>query len=79
MTEEQSRAAFCVPEDEPWFIALLARIDDHILDAQLIVAAPATSQHHGILASAAGRLDALLTFREDIAAFRRDCFAPPKE
>lgn len=71
--------AFCVPADELWFRAILAKLDDHITDAQLFVTTPASAQNHGILASAAGRLDALITFREDLTTTRADAFTNTKK
>jgi hypothetical protein len=74
MSEELSNA-FCVPADELWFRAVLAKLDDHISDAQLFVTLPASAQNHGTLASAAGRLDSLITLREDLVATRTEKFS----
>ena len=75
MSVEEQQAAWCVPAEEPWFRALLQKMEDHIADAQIFVTMPATAQNHGTLASAAGRLDALITLREDLAATRAESFS----
>lgn len=77
MTPKEITAAWCVPADEPWFRALLSKIDDHLADAQIFVTMPANAQNHGTLASAAGRLDALLTLREDLDSLRKESFDSP--
>jgi hypothetical protein len=78
MSAEEQQAAWCVPAEEPWFRALMKRLDDHIADSQIFVTMPASAQNHGTLASAAGRLDALLTLREDLAAARAEAFEAKK-
>lgn len=78
MSVEEQQAAWCVPAEEPWFRALLQKVEDHIADAQIFVTMPATAQNHGTLASAAGRLDALITLREDLAATRSEAFEAKK-
>lgn len=78
MSAEEQQAAWCVPAEEPWFRALLQKMEDHIADAQIFVTMPATAQNHGTLASAAGRLDALITLREDLAATRAEAFEAKK-
>lgn len=77
MSPEEIQAAWCVPAEEPWFRALLSKIDDHLADAQIFVTMPASAQNHGTLAAAAGRLDALITLREDLAALRKESFDSP--
>ena len=78
MSAEELEAAWCVPAEEPWFRALMKRLDDHIADSQIFVTMPASAQNHGTLASAAGRLDALITLREDLAAARAEAFEAKK-
>ena len=78
MSAEEQQAAWCVSAEEPWFRALMKRLDDHIADSQIFVTMPASAQNHGTLASAAGRLDALLTLREDLAAARAEAFEAKK-
>jgi len=78
MSAEEQQAAWCVPAEEPWFRALMKRLDDHIADSQIFVTMPASAQNHGTLASAAGRLDALITLREDLAAARAEAFEAKK-
>ena len=78
MSEELSNA-FCVSADENWFRAVMQKLEDHIADAQLIVVLPTTAQNHGTIASAAGRLDALLTLREDLQATRNEAFEKSKQ
>lgn len=78
MSAEEQQAAWCVPAEEPWFRALMKRLDDHIADSQIFVTMPASAQNHGTLASAAGRLDALLTLREDLSAARAEAFEAKK-
>lgn len=75
MSAEEIEAAWCVSAEEPWFRALMKRLDDHIADSQIFVTMPASAQNHGTLASAAGRLDALLTLREDLVAARDESFS----
>jgi hypothetical protein len=77
MSPDEISAAFCVPAEEPWFQAVLAKIDDHLSDAQIFVTMPASAQNHGTLAAAAGRLDALITLREDLVALRAESFKSP--
>jgi len=74
MSPEELEAAWCVTAEEPWFRALMKRLEDHIADAQIFVTMPASAQNHGTLAAAAGRLDALITLREDLAAARAEAF-----
>lgn len=78
MSAEEIEAAWCVSAEEPWFRALMKRLDDHIADSQIFVTMPASAQNHGTLASAAGRLDALLTLREDLSAARAEAFEAKK-
>lgn len=78
MSEELSNA-FCVPAEETWFRAVMQKLDDHIADAQLIVTLPATAQNHGTIASAAGRLDALITLRDDFLTTRNEEFEKSKQ
>ena len=77
MNPEDIAAAFCVPAEEPWFRALITKIEDHLADAQIFVTMPASAQNHGTLAAAAGRLDALITLREDLVALRAESFKSP--
>ena len=57
----------------------MQKLDDHIADAQLIVTLPATAQNHGTIASAAGRLDALITLRDDFLTTRNEEFEKSKQ
>ncbi len=74
MNSDAIAAAWCVPAEEPWFQALQCKLADHIADAQLMVTLPASATNHGTLATAAGRLDALLTLRDDLCTLRAESF-----
>jgi hypothetical protein len=56
MSPEEQSAIWCVTPEEPWFLALLRKLDDHIEDAADIVCMPQTAQNPGLLAHSAGSL-----------------------
>ena len=68
-------AAFCVPAEEPWFRAVLSKLDDAIEDSAAFVSMPATAQNPGLLAHSAGGLEALRTLREELARSREQSFS----
>jgi hypothetical protein len=78
LTEQEKRGALAVPESTPLWAAIIAIIDEHILDAQAIVRAPQTAQQPPLLAHTAGGLDALASLKEDLAARRADALASPQ-
>jgi len=78
LTDQEKRGALAVPESTPLWAAIIAIIDEHILDAQAIVRAPQTAQQPPLLAHTAGGLDALASLKEDLAARRTDAIASPQ-
>jgi hypothetical protein len=78
LTDQEKRGALAVPESTPLWAAIIAIIDEHILDAQAIVRAPQTAQQPPLLAHTAGGLDALASLKEDLAARRADALASPE-
>lgn len=78
LTEKEKRGALAVPESTPLYAAIMAIIDEHILDAQNIVRAPQTAQQPTLLAHTAGGMDAILALKEDLAARRADAIASPE-
>lgn len=78
LTEKEKRGALAVPESTPLWAAVMAIIDEHILDAQNIVRAPQTAQQPTLLAHTAGGMDAILALKEDLAARRADAIASPQ-
>lgn len=77
MSADKPEAAWCVPAEEPWFRAVMAKLSDAIEDAMGIVSMPQTAQNPGLLAHSAGGLEALLTLREEIARTRAEAFTNP--
>ena len=75
MNAEDLAAAFCVPAEEPWFLAVMAKLDDALEDAAAFVSMPATAQNPGLLAHSAGGLEALRTLREELARSREQSFS----
>jgi hypothetical protein len=78
MTAEEQSAAWCVPSEEPWFLALIQKISDAIEDAAEITSMPQTAQNPGLLAHSAGGLEALRTLREEIERTRSEAFESKK-
>jgi hypothetical protein len=74
MTPEEQSAIWCIPPEEPWFRAILRKLDDHIEDAAEITCMPQTAQNPGLLAHSAGGLEALRTLREEIERTRAEAF-----
>jgi hypothetical protein len=74
MSPEEQSAIWCVTPEEPWFLALLRKLDDHIEDAADIVCMPQTAQNPGLLAHSAGSLESLRTLREEIERTRAEAF-----
>jgi len=75
MNPEELTAAFCVTPEEPWFRAVLSKLDDAIEDSAAFVSMPATAQNPGLLAHSAGGLEALRTLREEILRTREQSFS----
>jgi hypothetical protein len=74
MSPEELAALWCVTPEEPWFLAILQKLDEHIDDAAEIVCMPQTAQNPGLLAHSAGGLEALRTLREEIERTRAEAF-----
>lgn len=75
MTPEELQATWCVPPEEPWFRAILAKIEDAIEDSAQFVSMPQTAQNPGLLAHSAGGLESLRTLREEILRTRSESFS----
>lgn len=65
-------AVWCVGPEEPWYRAVLAKVDDHIADANYLVRNFQTAQQHGFIAHAAGQLEALSLLREEMERMRAE-------
>jgi hypothetical protein len=78
MSAEDLQAAWCVPQEELWFRAVLAKLSDAIEDAAEITCMWQTAQNPGLLAHSAGGLEALRTLRNEIERTRAEAFLAKK-
>lgn len=72
MTADIDPAVWCIGPDEPWYRAVLAKVDDHIADANYLVRNFQTAQQHGLIAHAAGQLEGLSLLREEMERMRAE-------
>jgi len=72
MAADIDPAVWCVGPEEPWYRVVLAKMDDHIADANYLVRNFQTAQQHGLLAHAAGQLEALSLLREEMERMRAE-------
>ena len=78
MSAEDLETAWCVPLEELWFRAVIAKLNDAIEDAAEITCMPQTAQNPGLLAHSAGGLEALRTLREEVERTRAEAFDSKK-
>lgn len=72
ITERERKQALAVTRDHPMFQAVLSLLADHISDAIELVAAMQTSTNPQHVTHAAGQLDGLRGFRDDLEALRAE-------
>ena len=79
LTDDDLRVVFCVTDDELWLRGVLAVLDGAIEDAVGISCLMQTAANHGHLAHAAGGVEALRTFREELLRRRVEAFEVREE